>query len=277
MRYVASLVAVVGLAAASASASPVFYSVDSGKTSSTLHGGDRELNSIGFSGNSTIWDGTHFLNFRDGSLTNNIGTYGWNASIPRDMSVSGNGMSANPDRADAATAFVSESSHAGTLREVFSSFRGYKNMSYLIDGEDTGAYTLDLRFQSGLVLNSDANPGTIELTILERGGNSDLQIQGILANGSLTSPILMSRTVTGETGWTLDSMEIDGAQPVKGVGISLDPSWTGLAGFRFTATSSMNGPDIVAVGTTCPTPTPTPGTLAIGSLGGILLGRRSRR
>lgn len=270
-----SAIAIVGLAGGIASASPIFYGIDPSKTASTLHGGDRELTSLGFVSNTTIWNGSNFLNWRDGRLVNNLGTHAWNAAIARDMNSSGNAKTGNPDRADAATAFAGEGGGTGTLREVFGPFAGYKNMSYIIDGEDDGAYTLDLYFQGSLLLNSDASANTIELSILERGGNSDLQIQGIFANGTLTAPITMLRGETGATGWTLDTLEIGGAQSVKGVGISLDDSWDGLAGFRFTATASMSGPDIVAIGTAVPVPTPS--GLAVGILGGFFATRRSRK
>lgn len=276
MRNVSlALLAVVGLCGGTSFASPTFYAVDASKTSSILHGGDRELTSLGFVSNTTIWNGSNFLNWRDGRLTNNVGTYGWNAAIARDMNSSGNAKTGNPDRADAATPFAGEGAGTGTLREVFGPFNGYKNMSYIVDGEDDGAYTLDLYFQSGLLLNSDASANTVELSILERGGNSDMQIQGIFANGTLTSPITMLRSATGSAGWTLDTLEIAGAQSVNGVGISLDDSWDGLAGFRFTATASMNGPDIVAVGTDFPVP--SPGGVILGCLGMLWTPRRVRK
>ena len=257
-----------------AHASPVFYGVQASKTSSVLHGGDRELKTIGFSGSSTLWNGSNFLNWRDGSLTNNAGFHSWNTAIRRDMNTSGHAYAANPDRADNATHFAGEGAGTGTLAEVFGSFNGYKNMSWIIDGEDAGAYTLDLRFAAGQFLNADASADTVELAILERGGNSDLRIFGIFADGSLTGPIVMNRSATGATGWTLDTLEISGAQSVKGVGISLDASWTNLVGFRFQNISSFNGPDIVAVGTS--TLVPTPGSLALMTLGG-LIGLRRRR
>lgn len=273
MRMTLAAISLAALPVA-AHASPVFYGVQSSKTSSVLHGGNRELKTIGFTGSSTLWNGSNFLNWRDGSLTNNAGFHGWNDAIRRDMNTSGNAYAANPDRADNASPFAGEGMGTGTLSEVFGSFNGYKNMSWIIDGEDAGSYTLDLRFAAGQFLSADANADTVELAILERGGNSDLRIFGIFADGSLTGPIVMNRSSTGATGWTLDTLEISGAQSVKGVGISLDASWTNLVGFRFQNISSYNGPDIVAVGTS--TLVPTPGSLALMTLGG-LIGMRRRR
>lgn len=263
--------------AGAALAAPTFHAVSASGTTSVLHGGDRELTKMSFVGSSDVWNGSHFLRWAGGSLTNNIGTYGWTSPIPRDVNANNN-VSGNPDRADSATLFVGEAGKTGTLREVFGPFGsgGYKNMSYLIDGEDTAAWTLDLYFPTGTLLNSDANANTVELALLERGGNSDLRITGIRADGSLTSSIMMLRGNTGQAGWTLDSLEISGAQQVHGLGISLDSNWMGLKGFRFEATNGMDGPDLIAVGTTARTLVPAPGALALVGLAGTLASRRRR-
>ncbi|MBM4112653.1 MAG: hypothetical protein FJ253_04655 [Phycisphaerae bacterium] len=260
-------------AAASALAGTDFHAVSSSLTSSVLHGGDRELTALGFVTSSSVQNGSNFLHWADGSLTNNIGTYGWTAAMPRDMG-SSNSVSGNADRADSATPFGGESSSTGTLSEVFGSFGGYKNMSWIIDGEDNGAWTLDLLLGAGQMLNADADSNTVELSILERGGNSDLRVRGIRSDGSFTSAIDMLRGATGATGWTLDTIEIGGSQSVKGVGISLDASWQNLVGFRFEAANGMNGPDLVGVGVTNAL-VPSPGALAL--LGAaVLVGRRRR-
>lgn len=268
-----SMIAALGLlASANAADAAMIYKADQSTTSSTLHGGDRELNSLGFLGTSDAYSDANFLMWADGSLTNNAGTYGWMNSIARDVG-SSNTYSGNPDRADGATAFSSEGSGAGTLKEVFGSFgSGYKNMSYIVDGEDNGAWTLDLFLATGTFVTPDGDSSTVELSVLERGGNSDFKIFGIKADGSLTSALMVNRTATGATGWTLDSLEIDGAQQVHGVGISLDQSWGQLKGFRIQAENGFNGPDIVAVGTVVP----APGALALLGLAGIA-GLRRRR
>ena len=124
--------------------------------------------------------------------------------------------------------------------------------------------------------SADANSNSIELSLLERGGNSDLRIRGIRADGSLTDAITMLRGQTGQAGWTLDSLEIDGPQQVHGVGISLDSSWTNIKGFRFEATDGMNGPDLIAVGTIPTNFIPTPGSLALIGAAGLIIARRRR-
>lgn len=257
-----------------AMAGATFHAVSSGSTSTVLHGGDRELTSLGFTTSGDVWNGSNFLHWNDGSITNNTGTYGWNASISRDVDGS-NAFTGNPDRADAATTFGGEGGGTGTLREVFGDFNGYKNMSYLVDGEDNGAWTLDLYLPTGTFLNADANSNSVELSLLERGGNSDLRVRGIRGDGSFTDAIMMLSSSTGATGWSLNSLEIDGAQNVHGVGISLDSSWLNLVGFRFEAENGMNGPDLVGVGITN-TLVPAPGAIMLLAAG-ALVGLRRRR
>ncbi|MDX2118601.1 MAG: exosortase-dependent surface protein XDP2 [Planctomycetota bacterium] len=271
---VASICA-LALTAGSALAAPTFRATDAANTTSVLHASNRELTKMSFVGATNTFNGSNFLKFADGTLTNNAGTYGWNTPIPRDVN-SNNNYSGNPDRADAATPFLGEAGKTGTLKEVFGAFNGYKNMSYIIDGEDTAAWTLDLLFTPGMLISADNDTKTVELAILERGGNSDLRVFGINDDGSLTSSFMMYRASTGKTGWTLDTLEISGAQNVVGVGISLDSSWTNLKGFRFQAANGMDGPDLVAVGVGQTFMIPTPGSLALVGLGGLVAGRRRR-
>ncbi len=256
-------------------AAPTFRATVAAGTTSVLHAGDRELTQMTFSGATNTFNGSNFLKFTDGKLTNNSGTYGWTDAVKRDVN-SSNNYSGNPDRADGAAPFLGEAGKTGTLKEVFGAYNGYKNMNYIIDGEDTSAWCLDLLFTPGMLISADADNKTIELAVLERGGNSDLRIYGINQDGSLTSSIMMMRNATGKTGWTLDTLEISGAQNVVGVGISLDASWTNLKGFRFEAKNGMDGPDLVAVGVGETFRIPAPGSLALVGLGGLVAGRRRR-
>lgn len=262
------------LASGATSASTIQYGANAAATTTTLHGGNREMNAMGFTSSPTVFTGGNFLNFTDGSLSNNIGTFGWSAPIPRDMN-SSNNNSGNPDRADSASAYTGEAGSTGTLAEVFGPFgTGYKNLSHIIDGEDNGSWTLDLLFAAGQTLSADANDSTIELAVLERGINSDFNIYGITAGRTFTAPIFVPRANVADAGWTLDTLEIDGAQHVGGVGLSLDSSWTNLIGFRIESQSAFNGPDIVAVATA--SPIPAPGSIALLSLGGLFAKRRRR-
>lgn len=269
--------ALTGLALG-ASAAPTIYAASSAATSSTLHGGDRELNRLGFVGTTATMTGGDFLRWNDGKLTNNAGTFGWTDLVPRDVN-SANVYTGNPDRADGSTSMPAEAAKKGSMKDVFGTFNGYKNMSYIIDGEDNGAYSFDLLYGNGHTINADNNAATVELSILERGGNSDFNVYGIRSDGSLTSAMFVSRSKGGKVGWKLDTLEISGAQDVYGFGISLDASWIDLKGFRIEAKNGFNGPDIVAVGTgvTVPPPlVPTPGALSVLGVAGLIAGRRRR-
>lgn len=250
------------------------YGVNAGATSTTLFGGDRRLDTMGFQGTSDVYTNDNFLTFVDGALKTNNGTYGWNDAAPRDMSTAGNTWFGNPDRADNASSFAGEGGGTGTIGEVFGAFgSGYKNMSWIVDGEGSH-WTLDLLFAADSVLAIDDDPLTVELALLERGGNSDINVYGIRTDGTLTSSLFVSRNMMKSAGWSVDTLEIDGLQTVHGVGISLDQAWGELRGFRIEALSSFDGPDLVAVGTAMPVPGPA--VSALIAMAG-LVGRPRRR
>lgn len=278
--YLKAAAGLILAASSAASAHVVIYGVDSSRTLSTLHGGDRELNRMGFlGGSSTIFTGANFLRWDGGSLTTGQTSSGWTDPIQRDVEFS-NIYDANPDRADDASLYAGEAAGTGTLKEVFGPFlggpsAGYKNMSWIVDGEDDKGYTLDLLFAKGLSLVPDNDDSTVELTVLERNGNSDFRVQGILANGSISQSELITRDMTQSTGWNLDSLEINGGQRVSGVGISLGDEWAGIVGIRILVSGDTdNGPDIVAVGTS--DLVPAPGAIALLGLAAGTLVRRRR-
>lgn len=274
MRELAVVMVSVGLAG-TALAGPTIYGTKAAGTATMLHGGDRELVALAFQGTASVLGDADLTVFADGSLTNNQGTYGWSQAIPRDVN-SNNNNSGNPDRADSASPFLGEAGKTGTLAEVFGNSKGYKNLSWIIDGEDSMAYTLDLYFAAGHALQVDGNAGTVELAFLERGGNSDIRVYGLAAGGGTVGSFVINRNQTTAAGWNLDTLEIGGAQAVEGVGVSLDQSWNGIVGFRFEAVNGFNGPDIVAVGAKGVTRVPTPGALALAGLGLAVGGRRRR-
>lgn len=273
----ASLLIVLSGLTSAAHAGHVVYGVKASTTSTIMHGGNRELTQLGFNGTTDTMQGDDFLNFSNGSLTSNSGTYGWTDLVPRDVNGSNN-HNGNPDRADSASPYLTEAGKTGTLAEVFGSFgSGYKNMSYIIDGEDSKGYTLDLLFGNGFRLDADNDASTIEFSWLERGGNSDMRLFGIKEGGVLTADsIKMGRNQTTSAGWRLDTLEIGGAQDVEGLGISLDSSWSDLVGFRLVAVNGDNGPDVVAVGTSELRVVPTPGPVALMAAGMGLMVRRRR-
>jgi len=92
----------ISAGALTASAAPTIYAAKSAGTTTVLHGGDRELTSLAFSGTSSTMTGADFLRWNSGSLTNNAGTFGWTDLVPRDVN-SANVYTGNPDRSDAST------------------------------------------------------------------------------------------------------------------------------------------------------------------------------
>ncbi len=268
------------------------YDGNAANTQSTLlASGDRSLDHLAFVGSSTVMTGSDFLRFSNGYLMKSLDAdhptqvlYGWNAPIPRDVSAAGNLQDFNPDRADHSTPFAGETSGTGTLAEVFGPFgSGYKNMSRILDGEEVcRPYYVDLYFGNGLKLSGDNSSTTVELAVLERGGNSSFNVYGILAPGSgdiahyaptLTSALLVDPGCGNFNSlWSLDTLEIDGAQDVRAYGISLDPRWTNLVGIRIESNGScFAGPDIVGVGAV-----PEPATLSLLAFSGLAMLRRKK-
>lgn len=246
----------------------------------TLSAGDRSLGSLWFSGSATVLTAADFLRFDDGWLYREqpgVALFGWNDPQPRDMSTSGHVYSFNPDRADTASAFAGEVGGTGTLAEVFGPGPGgEKNMSWILDGEEVASrYYVDLLLGGGLQINDDGDATTVEVALLERGGNSDMNVYGILGydplgNAILTPVQFVSRSEMGPQLWTLDTLEIGGAQKVTGVGLSVGADWQNVIGIRVeSAGTSFGGPDLVAVGVV-----PEPGALTLLALGLLALRRR---
>lgn len=273
--------ALIVTALCSAFASASIYKVDKNLTSTNLApGGDRTLITGGFAGSSSTITAANFMHWADGRLWNNdaampMGGWGWNDGINRDMG-SSNHYSGNPDRADVSTAYALEALSKGTLKEVF----GGHNLSWIIDGEDNGEWALDLFFAPGLKLFNDGDSKTVEFTIFERGGNSDIGVKGIVSPGVYTSGTVIDRSQTGYAGWMLNTLEIDNDQKVHGVGISMEALGSGselaggLVGLRIYAKSAFNGPDIVGVASAAPVPEPA--SLACLALGLGAIARRRR-
>lgn len=248
-------------------------------TSTTLSGGDRSLNFATFSGSSTVFGPASLTRFVDGKLTNNSGTYAWSAAIPRDMALGQDNYSGNPDRADNASPYALESASQGTIAEIFSS----GNLSWIIDGEDNGSWTLDLLLPSGQYFVDDHDPSTVEFAFLERGMNSDLGVRAIWTDGVnnyVSSGIVLLRTQQGAAGFTLDTLEINGAQQVGGWGIDIsDLGSVGgpIIGLQIYALPQFNGPDLVAVMAAEPVPEPATLVGLAGALGLLVARRRARR
>ena len=276
-----------------------------------------------FAASSTTFNDSNYLNFTDGYLKNNTvgnksygtdtGLYGWGDAISRDTT-SANKYTFNPDRADGGTeygTYGNNTATTGTLSQVFGGFdykartgnnyrtntsttvstteaSTYKNMGYLLDGEDVPknetdktkqSYYVDLLFGHGKTLSADNSDKTVEVSILERGGNSSFDVYGI-QNGVVKTGLKIhvdSQDSKTKKIWALDSLEIGSDQSVVGYGLSLDSSWSNLDGFRIEGVAGDNGPDIVAVGTADPIPEPAFYQMSAFLTGGGLLALRLRK
>lgn len=236
--------------------------------------GDRAFVSGGFIGSPTLFDVNNAAVWADGSLTNNAGTFGWNTPASRDTTAAGNSFTGNPDRADHSSAFADEGGGKGMISEVF----GANNLSHIIDGEDNGAWSVDLFLADGYFLPDDHDNSTIEVAVFERGMNSDVGIRGIYRTDSglgYTSGVVAKRAKFTDAGWRLDTLEIAGEQKVGGVGVSLDDLGEApgeLIGVQIYAINGFNGPDVVGV--LAQTAVPEPSAVLLLACGAIALIRR---
>jgi hypothetical protein len=269
-----------------------FQSVASGSATTS----DRAFVETGFVGTSFKLTAADIGTFQSGTLVNSDGTYTWNDVVPSDFG-GGNTYPQNPDRGDTATPFPSEGLGGAKLSEVFEP----RNLAYLLDGESDVSWTLDLLYGPGLGVVADGDDSTMELLVLERGANSMLGVQAILTDGSLTAAVLLNfRTDPGSdygvarngglTDFSLDTLEIGGAQQVAGIGVDLGAfgltAGQAVLGYRFFAQADspslrFDGPDFLGfVGTVRSQAVPEPGSLAlagIGALGVALAARRRGR
>jgi len=276
------------LAAAAASQAGVTYAIKDFSSSALVENGDRTFVGTGFVGSSYTMDSSNTGFFGDGRLTIGSNSYGWNDSIPGDFG-GGNDFALNPDRGDYATAYAGESNgqKSGTLKEVF----GQSNLGYLLDGESDVTWDLDLMYGNGSYIEVDGNSTSPELLMLERGRNSAMNVQAILANGALSNVFMLDfRSSAGQSGaadYKLDTMEIGGEQQVGGIGLGLDAfglhTGTRIYGYKFSvsgeADNPFDGPDFIGfvAGKTAPTPVPEPATMAVLGLGAAALLRRRKK
>ena len=234
----------------------------------------------GYASGGTTFDKSSFEVWHDGSLTNNVGTYGWTQSIPTE---GGDRYSGNPDRGDEAASFNGNTS----LSNVFSSTN--KNLNWIIDGEVAG-YTLDLLYGGGNVLRPAG--GSTNLLIMERGMNSGLRLYGLYRNGTSVVPtstyLDLAANAQSYAGFSLDTTEIGAAQRVGAWGVDVGSLYAstngaGLLGYRFFSSEALgnNGPDIVGVASaapaSAPAPVPEPATIAGLALGALSLFRKRRQ
>ncbi|UKO96273.1 exosortase-dependent surface protein XDP2 [Nostoc sp. UHCC 0870] len=116
----------------------------------------------------------------------------------------------------------------------------------------------------------------------ERGLNSDIKVQGIDTNGNLVGNYYtITRDLWKSAGYSIDTTEVSGAQPVGSWGVSYADlglnSDIVLSGLKLISETSFNGPDFKVFATTsfCCTPIPEPTTMiGLGAVAGLMLVRR---
>lgn len=190
--------------------------------------------------------------------------------IENDLWIGGNTGAGSADRGDLANGLVQELlTNEGAVEAL-----GNPNLNNILDGEDRGAFKMNVWFDKAVD----------NLFFWERGLNSAMEIQAIdkLGNIISNSNLLTLNSRTWDyAGFSIDTTEIGGAQRVGSLGVSLADLGlsSAIAGIQVTAdrTSFFNGPDWKVVGSAAAVP--EPGTvMGLGAIASGLLvsGRRKK-
>lgn len=188
--------------------------------------------------------------------------------VQNDEYVGGNSGAASADKGDKATTGISQES---VTAEQIALNLGTSNLNNIIDTEDSGSFQIDLHFAKAMD----------NLLIWERGMNSDLAVQALDAEGKLVGNYFkINRTDWFDAGFSIDTLEISGAQAVGSLGINF-ASDLGVEGaissVRFFSESSFNGPDWKFVGTDSARDIPEAGmVMGLGVLVGAALLKQRR-
>lgn len=241
--------AMVGASRAEAFSFTTNYSLDGSLTGDDVWRGDILLNSVSYGGQT----------FSQFSLVNGA------TIVHNDKFTGGNTGAASADRGKFSNdgVIVEDPTAADIVTNL-----GNLNLSSIIDGEDTGSYTLDLNFDRA----------ARDVLVWERGRNSSLTLQALGAGGTLLgSAFTITEDLWGAAGFSLGTTEIDPyIQTVGSRGISAADFGLGdglIYGVRVTAAGSLdNGPDFKVVGTAVPEP-----SLVFGFGALALMGVASRR
>ncbi|MGI8932992.1 MAG: exosortase-dependent surface protein XDP2 [Phormidesmis sp.] len=210
-------------------------------------------------------EGDIFLNsvtLGSGKVINSFGLINAAKIISNDVYTGGNTGGASSDIGDKATTGIKREN---IDVEAITSVLNNLNLNNIIDTEDHGSFVLDLMFDQAVD----------NIFIWERGMNSRLDIQALDANGNLIGNLLnLNSKNWNSAGFSIDTQEIDGAQEVGSIGVSLAD--LGLTGGYINALRvyskgvAYNGPDFKLVGSAADVPEPSAllglGAVAIGAL-----------
>ncbi|MEC4986508.1 MAG: exosortase-dependent surface protein XDP2 [Oscillatoria sp. PMC 1068.18] len=171
------------------------------------------------------------------------------------------------DKGDLATVGIQKEN---ITDEDLTSVLGNLNLNSIIDTEDTGKSAINLFFDQAVD----------NLFFWERGLNSKLDIQALDTEGNLIGNLFTLNSENWQyAGFDIDTLEINSAQKVGSIGVSLADLGvqTPISGIRVTTLGEdYNGPDWKVVGSTASVPESS-STLTLLGLGTIgLFGLRRR-
>jgi len=215
--------------------------------------------------------GNIFLNsvkLEDGKVIQNFSLINSVGIVSNDVYTGGNSGAASADIGDLATTGVRQEA---LTKESAKINMNNLNLNNIIDTEDTGSFVLDFKFEQAVD----------RIFLWERGMNSRLDIQALNAKNEVIGSLLQLTSNRWQyAGFNIDTKEIDSAQKVGSIGISMaDLGLTSeyISALRVTSKSTYNGPDFKIVGGAATVPEPSAllglGTLAAGVL---VAGRRKR-
>lgn len=235
------------------------YSLDSTLSGNNQWRGDILLNSVEYGGNT----------YSDFALVNSVNI------LQNDNWTGGNSGAASADQGKFVTNGLSQErlTNAGAVTAL-----GNNNLGSIIDGEDRGAFSMNLFFDKGVQ----------DILVWERGLNSAMDIQAIDVSGNAIGNLLhLAQGNFANAGYRLGTKEIgNNIQSVGSVGVTLAQlgvTDSAIFGLRVSAKKSYNGPDWKIVGVAAEKPTtntPEPfsmigGAIALG--GAALMKRRAAK
>lgn len=215
-----------------------------------------------------VWRGDIWLDSvaYGGQTFNQFSLVNWANILQNDQWTGGNtgGASADIGKFSTTGVIVEDPTANDVVKNL-----GNLNLSNIIDGEDKGSYTLDLKFDRA----------ARDVLVWERGMNSDLTVQALDQSGNVTgSQFIITRDLWANAGFRLGTTEIgSNIQDVGSWGISAADFGLGsslIYGVRVIANGKIdNGPDFKLMGTAA---VPEP-SLILGFGAVALMGVASRR
>ncbi|WP_204106131.1 MULTISPECIES: exosortase-dependent surface protein XDP2 [Spirulina sp. CCY15215] len=219
------------------------------------------------------------IQLEDGSIVDSFSMITSANIVANDAYTGGNSGAASADRGDNTTTGVKvENATAADLVTNLSNL----NLNNIVDTEDSGSFEIDLFFDKAID----------NLLIWERGQNSALAVQALDENGALIGDkvVVDFRTLDKTAhyaGYSIDTLEIGGAQKVNSVGLTLadlgltDASINSFRFFSEGGPDGYNGPDWKILGTQAEDVSvgvPEPGTvLGLTLISGLVAAARRKK